>query len=311
MITKQIYFPGLNGVRFCAAFLVMLDHLELFKSYFGFRMLWSESFSSYLGNLGVTIFFVLSGFLITYLLLTEKKQSAISIKNFYMRRILRIWPLYFLIVVISFFIIPHIDIFNVPVYSQPIHNSFTAKLTLFLFLLANVAFVAFPTVAFGNILWSVAVEEQFYLIWPFIIKKFRNIFITLVILLAIYILIKLVVIADLLNVKTYLPIWIDSLIDKTRISCMIIGSLGAVMIFKNKPSFIKLIQSNYTQIIFLSIFFMLLFDLIRFPFFNLIKHEIISVVIVILLINISTNPTSILKLENRYFNYLGKISYGI
>jgi len=311
MINKQIYFPGLNGVRFCAAFLVILDHLELFKGYFGFRKLWSESFSSHLGNLGVTIFFVLSGYLITYLLLTEKKQSAISIKNFYIRRALRIWPLYFFIVIISFFIVPNIDILNVPVYSQAIGNSFAAKLTLFLFFLANVAFVGFPTVAFGNILWSVAVEEQFYLIWPFIIKIFRNTFITLVILLILYMLIKLFVMANLLNVKKYLPLWIDQLIDKTRISCMIIGGLGALLTFKNKPSFIRFIHSNYIQITSLFIFVILLFNLITFPFLNLVKHETISVAIVIILINISTNATSILNLENRYFNYLGKISYGI
>ena len=80
---NKIYFPGLNGVRFSAVFIVMVDHLELFKSYFNLRSLWPEDYSSHLGSLGVTIFFVLSGYLITYLLLSEKKEfGLISIKNF-------------------------------------------------------------------------------------------------------------------------------------------------------------------------------------------------------------------------------------
>ena len=66
---KKIQFPGLNGVRFIAAFLVIVDHTELFKSYLGYPPLWANSYSAYLGAFGVSIFFVLSGFLITYLLL--------------------------------------------------------------------------------------------------------------------------------------------------------------------------------------------------------------------------------------------------
>ncbi len=129
MKNNQIYFPSLNGVRFFAAFLVIVDHLELFKSYFGFNTLWPESFSAHLGSLGVTIFFVLSGYLITFLLLTENKISGIKIKNFYFRRILRIWPLYYLIVIISFFIAPHIKFLDVPFYGEEIDVKFGLKLS--------------------------------------------------------------------------------------------------------------------------------------------------------------------------------------
>ena len=59
---KKIHFPGLNGVRFFAALLVIIDHTELFKSYLGLPTLWANSYSSYLGAFGVSIFFVLSGF---------------------------------------------------------------------------------------------------------------------------------------------------------------------------------------------------------------------------------------------------------
>ena len=103
MKSKKLYLPGLNGIRAIAAIGVMLSHINLslhsFKissiSLFGFDENNKQSQWN-LGEQGVTMFFVLSGFLITFLLLKEKKQSnKISIKKFYIRRILRIWPLYY------------------------------------------------------------------------------------------------------------------------------------------------------------------------------------------------------------------------
>src|SRR5689334_8705907 len=88
-----IYLKGLNGIRTIAAFGVLLAHLKL----------WASDLKNTInenpwGPFGVTMFFALSGFLITYLLLKEKDQSngKIAIRKFYVRRILRIWPLYFL-----------------------------------------------------------------------------------------------------------------------------------------------------------------------------------------------------------------------
>jgi peptidoglycan/LPS O-acetylase OafA/YrhL len=81
---NKVYFPNLNGLRFFAAFSVMLYH------FFGEGLI--------NGHYGVVLFFVLSGFLITYLLFEEKEKfGKIEIKKFYFRRILRIWPLYYLV----------------------------------------------------------------------------------------------------------------------------------------------------------------------------------------------------------------------
>jgi peptidoglycan/LPS O-acetylase OafA/YrhL len=308
--SRPVYFPGLNGVRFIAAFLVLLDHTELFKGYFGYKVFWPEKTSAHLGSLGVTIFFVLSGYLITYLLLMEKR-SSISIKNFYIRRILRIWPLYYLIVVLSFFIIPHINFFSVPFYTEDINQNFALKLTLFSCLVANVAFVFLPTVAFGNVLWSVSVEEQFYLIWPHIIKYFKNTLLALISLLAIYMIVRTGITIDLLSIKKFLPHGIDELMERTRISCMIIGGIGAYIVF-NKISFItNIIFSRYIQIAVLATFMLIFFDLIHFPFYGLVKTEFTAFVIMLCLLNISCNPKSLVKLENFFFIFLGKISYGI
>src|SRR5262245_16271974 len=106
-LTDRIYFRNLNGLRFIAALLVIIHHIEQLKYIFGMPNNFSSSFVQIIGELGVILFFVLSGFLITYLLLEEEKRTdTIAVRNFYLRRILRIWPLYFLIVIIALAILP-------------------------------------------------------------------------------------------------------------------------------------------------------------------------------------------------------------
>ncbi len=67
-ISKHVYFPNLNGIRFIAAFLVLLNHIEWMKKTEGIANIGDIAFFSKSGGIGVSLFFVLSGFLITYLL---------------------------------------------------------------------------------------------------------------------------------------------------------------------------------------------------------------------------------------------------
>src|SRR6202008_4140263 len=95
-LPKTIHFPGLNALRFIAAMCVFVRHMEQLKIYILGREHYDPDFILYkialTGDDGVTLFFVLSGFLITYLLLAEYQQSdTIRLKSFYARRILRIW----------------------------------------------------------------------------------------------------------------------------------------------------------------------------------------------------------------------------
>jgi len=173
----RIYFKNLDGLRFFAAFLVLLHHANFFKSINSYSL--SSVFSEYLvqsGVLGVNLFFVLSGFLISYLLFTEKKiTNTVSLKKFYIRRALRIWPLYFaygLIIICGtpiFFKFLNIQI-GIITFSEIITDLF------FLLLFAvNIQLTFFSyNKAIVEILWSVCVEEQFYLIWPLLVKKFFN-----------------------------------------------------------------------------------------------------------------------------------------
>ncbi len=103
---KTFFFSGLNSLRFFASLAVVITHIELLKGVFGYKHNWNTPVFFNLGGLGVYFFFVLSGFLITFLLLKEKELfGEIKIKAFYIRRILRIWPLYYFICVLGFFIL--------------------------------------------------------------------------------------------------------------------------------------------------------------------------------------------------------------
>ena len=95
--TKQSYWPELDGLRAVAILLVFLHHCPPFRPEGRATIQWAIYQLSHWGWMGVDLFFVLSGFLITYLLLKERSQfKSISLPLFYARRALRIWPLYFL-----------------------------------------------------------------------------------------------------------------------------------------------------------------------------------------------------------------------
>jgi peptidoglycan/LPS O-acetylase OafA/YrhL len=298
---KKIHFPGLNGVRFVAALLVIIDHTELFKSYLGLPTLWANSYSSFLGAYGVSIFFVLSGFLITYLLLEEKKESPINIKYFYLRRILRIWPLYYLLVLLGFLVIPYLSFLQVPLYSSEMSDSLD-RFLLFFGLAANVAFVYFPTVAFANILWSVAVEEQFYLFWPHVVKIKQKLLGVMVLLLFFYLMLKFY--AGEFGPK------FEELVIRSRFSSMIIGGIGAYLLFHQK-AFIQFLYDRLVQVALLFLFIVMGMDWVDFKSLTWMQDELISLVLCGLIINVASNTQSIINLENSVFSYLGKLSYGL
>lgn len=171
----KIYFPNLNGIRAIAAIMVIIHHIEQFLGIMGKPNYFENPIIMQIGKLGVTLFFVLSGFLISYLLFAEeKKERTIFIKEFYIRRILRIWPLYYLIIFLSFFILPNIEWFYLPQFWEPIQQHLGLYLSLFLLFLPNLALSKGVILPYGSQSWSVGVEEQFYLIWPVLMKFFKN-----------------------------------------------------------------------------------------------------------------------------------------
>ena len=104
---EKLFFPNLDGLRFFCFFIVFLYHCNeaIFRRINNVDEKAVVNFLFQNGNTGVNIFFVLSGFLITFLLIKEKElNGTIVLKNFYIRRVLRIWPLYYLCVFFGFVI---------------------------------------------------------------------------------------------------------------------------------------------------------------------------------------------------------------
>ena len=285
----RIYLPGLNGIRAIAALSVLLAHAEKFMG--------SVSTKNYFGNFGgygVTIFFTLSGFLITFLMLKEiEKEKFIDVKKFYVRRILRIWPLYFF----YFFIVLAIMKFQV-----------SYNVLYYIFFIPNVPFAI--QLATGSLVtiplllpyWSLGVEEQFYLIWPWIVKFSKNIKRTLILFCVGFFLLKV-----LLTI-VHAPIIPQALLYNTRFSCLSIGAIGAYF-FYEKNKYISMLNNKWIDLLSWVVLALFFANYVRI--FSIINHEIISILSLIIIFNQINNAKPLISLENKVFDYLGKISFGL
>jgi peptidoglycan/LPS O-acetylase OafA/YrhL len=313
-MNTKIYFPNLNGIRFIAALAVIIHHIEQIKSFFAYNNIWQNTYIRLIGKLGVILFFVLSGFLITYLLLTEKSKGAISIKSFYVRRILRIWPLYYLIILLGLFVFPHIDFIYIAdnYRTDAIQDHFISKVVLFFFFLPNLALAGFAPIPFIAQTWSVGVEEQFYLIWPVLIKKLKNTFVALIGVIVFYLFVKFVMI----YINNHSGFFDSNKIlhglfgfwDEFNIDCMAIGGLSAYMLFHKKEKILSFLYNPTVQI---SVYLILILSIALKFYIRNLQFEYYSILFALIILNLAGNPKTILKLENKVFNYLGKISYGL
>lgn len=318
-VTKPsaVYFPGFNGVRFIAASSVVFHHIEQFKTIFGYTDTFTRT-NEYpvvyqAGRLGVALFFVLSGFLITYLLLAEKQSAGrINIGNFYVRRVLRIWPLYFFIIGLSFFVFPHIPALYIPGVSAYTYDHFWPKLALFGLVMPNIAVSLYHEMPLCSHTWSIGVEEQFYLMWPWLIGSLRpRRTITVLATVAL-------VLAGGFFWLRYGPgsttpeagttmLLVSDFLAHFRIGTMAIGGIGAYLVFTNHP-ILRFLYQKPVQWVVYGVLATLLAMGVRIPGLN---YEGYAVFFVFLLMNLAANPNSIINLENRLCNFMGKISYGL
>jgi peptidoglycan/LPS O-acetylase OafA/YrhL len=310
----QVYFPGLHGLRFFAAMMVVFSHVELMKDYHGYPNLYASNLAVYeSGRMGVTLFFVLSGFLISYLLLTERKVTgSISVKKFYGRRILRIWPLYYLLVFLTFIVLPRISFFAVPKYSAALPAFFLYTFPLFLLLLPQLALSIFEPVPFAEPLWSIGVEEQFYLLWPLMMKYVRK-FLALSIGIIIGALaLKQIVflLAEANRASPSLKYWnyLINYLYFTRIECMAVGGLGAWLVFAQHKRVLKIIFHPLFQLLLYALTIYLLVTESYKPVYNYVVY---AVCFCLIIINVAANPHSLIRIENRLFIFLGNISFSI
>lgn len=315
LVLKQkatVYFKGLHALRFFAAFLVLISHVEMIKEgrkithIYGSGTFLANALEE-LGPMGVSFFFVLSGFLITFLLMVEKEKTQdIAIKKFYWRRILRIWPLYFLFTFIAFFILPKIPSFGHYYFSPLLDDNFYTKLGMYLLFVPGFVLAFFQTVPWAGHLWSVGVEEQFYLIWPWVIKKFKSGNLLFLSLLILVVIIKITIFV-LYNYFNY-PIWLKEIAAQSKFECMIIGAWVAYIFYtKSYLSFTKLLGKGY-------VFLVLIFCVFIITWFTPliiqdIKHIIIAPFFAALILSVIQN-NKLTFLEHPSLIFLGNISYG-
>lgn len=293
-MSSKVHLPSLNGIRAIAVLMVLVSHVDQFSARIGISNLSVSGLG--LGWKGVILFFTLSGFLITYLLELEKQQfNKIHFAKFYIRRILRIWPIYYLIIIITIiggFLFSELQVFD---------KTHISSLFNFLFFLGNYEYVFGLGITTLTPLWSVAVEEQFYIFWPLLISKAQNNFFKILVFLLAYLLLKLFFYK--FDVQWYKVIYISSF------SSMAIGALMAVL-YLGQSKILKYVFNTYIQLAIIILFILFHFTTF-FNFYTFIRVEIFSLVDALLILNLALNPKTVINLENPVINKIGVVSYGI
>lgn len=165
MPINKKHFHTFDSLRFFSFILVFLHHIPIPNS--SIFSCFSES-----GGVGVSFFFVLSGFLITYILLHEKNNEVkISLKNFYIRRILRIWPLFYSMLLFAFLTPYILDLLELP-YSNEGYKPNWLMSILFLENYKMIISNSFPNVSPLRVMWTLCIEEHFYIVWGILISFF-------------------------------------------------------------------------------------------------------------------------------------------
>jgi peptidoglycan/LPS O-acetylase OafA/YrhL len=294
----RIYFPGLNGIRAIAALIVIFFHVNSTMEFYGSAPVYYFEKRDEMSRHAVVLFFVLSGYLITYLLIKEKEKfGTISIRKFYVRRILRIWPLFYAALILAVLVIPF--------------NQFGKSLTynlhtigLYGLFIPNFALMAgfnLPSIA---PLWSIGVEEQFYAAWPAFLKMIKNILLFLVVFLFAYIALKILLVV---TGNIWSPFSIN--LNYFSYDTLAIGGIAAWLYANNHPA-LKVLYHPVLQIA-AWLFFAVscVFGPVNVHY--IINKEIYSIAFAIIILNVGTNKSALIKLKGKLFDFLGSISYGM
>ncbi len=295
---QYIHFKGLNPLRFFAALSIILYH-----TYLPFLDRLPKDLKSLVHNfpIGVDFFFLISGFLITYLLVVEKQQTqSINLFKFYTRRALRIFPLYFFIVGIAFFL----------------HHKTNPEIDFgkYLYFWGNFWMISTDkwTIGMLNPLWSLCIEEHFYLFVPLLVSivpnnKLKYLFIGIISLS-----IGFKAAVTIIYPYNWMTIYCHTL---SRCDVLALGGLIAYYHHQNKiviPNW-----SPYFLYFGLSYLFILL-CIVDFSDYSTVLSASIKkylfvapLLFLFLYVLFVDNKLTIWLKNNAILNYLGKISYGL
>jgi peptidoglycan/LPS O-acetylase OafA/YrhL len=294
----KFHFKSLDAIRTVAFLSTFLAHSFNTDSSF---LKTTETYQIVLGirnffGFGVPVFFVLSGFLITYLMIKSQENNRFSLKDFYLKRFLRIWPVYYAVVIFGFFIFPLIRTFIL--HEPTVEN---ANLWMYLAFLGNFDQINTGVLPFGVGLgptWSVSIEEQFYLFWPLVVmlfpkRKFGKSILAVLIL------------STIIAIYCYLP----STHTVTAMIYLSVGSFFGYLSYYNKWSINdKMRQLNPVWIILILIISMLFFwnNFLPRPISILVFSTGISLFMLFQCYSPKISMSKIKILENN-----GKYTYGL
>lgn len=296
------YRPEIDGLRAIAVISVIIYHLN-------------ENWLSG-GFLGVDIFFVISGFLITGIIITEIQQNSFSFKQFYTRRIKRIYPAFITAMALVSFIASAIFIYND-------FNKLRKTIELAIAFLSN--FYLGLTQGYFDLsanenpvlhIWSLAVEEQYYLIFPLILilayKKFREIKVLFIITLILFFILLATSFIPANFYKEVLHQPNIYYLSNLRFPELLVGSLLAI--YHNLSNKVQLskqvnnILAILSTLLLFSCLFLMNNDIAYIPGITLILPCIFTALIIH-----TTSQNNIIKLclSNKAIVFIGKISYSL
>ncbi|MFH0864685.1 MAG: acyltransferase [Bacteroidota bacterium] len=312
-LNSSVYIKNLDLFRFIAAFMIVIHHSYLgwigWWGYPGFMSSGTYSTLSGFGfymnrfienfGFGVDMFFMISGFLITYLLMKEKISfGKIDFKKFYIRRILRIWPLYYLAIAVAPFIVnwlgnPQPDYIPNLLFYNNFHAIHTEQWT-------------YPFAHF----WSICIEEHFYVAWPLIIAFVPNKRLPATFGLLITLSIAFRAYTMLTDPE---PNWVLYLNTFSRMDALVLGAIFGYL-HSIKPIRIH-VHGSIRLLLYLIFLTLFATDVVvdcRNIYAVCFKNYIYLLIAGFAMLNYLFNPDAkLLVRKKNIFHYFGKISYGI
>jgi peptidoglycan/LPS O-acetylase OafA/YrhL len=298
---SSFYVPALDGIRAISILMVIISHMAERGGFKYGKMV--------PGGMGVTVFFFISGYLITALLFKELyKTNTINFKAFFLRRILRLYPPLLLMLTI---LLSYILIIGKPIPYTEVFAS------LFYYENYFMVYSAVKDKYFG-VIWSLSIEEHFYLVWPvlfIVFNKSKKGFTALAVLLIIIPLICRLYIASQYDASKLSDL-ITYYLTHCRFDAIAFGCLSAVLLnYSSKEDYIKLTQYYFSII--LAIILLLVSLTFRNEFFRqTYRYTLQGIALFILLPGILSPQKHVYTavknaLSGNLIVFIGKLSYSI